>query len=95
MTKAELINQLYKEHAGELPAKYIVENTYNALCSVMAAELLGGGEVPLSGIGKLKAKKTEARKGRNPRTGVEITIPAGMRVAFVPCKEMKEALKGE
>lgn len=95
MTKAELINQLYKEHAGELPAKYIVENTYNALCSVMAAELLGGGEVSLNGLGKLKAKKTEARKGRNPRTGVEITIPAGMRVAFVPCKEMKEALKGE
>ncbi|MEG2173454.1 MAG: HU family DNA-binding protein [Desulfovibrionaceae bacterium] len=94
MTKAELINKLYKEHTGELPAKYIVENTYNALCSVMAAELLDGGEVPLLGVGKLKAKKTAIRKGRNPRTGAEITIPAGMRVAFVPFKEMKDALRG-
>lgn len=94
MTKAELINQLYKEHAGELPAKSVVEDTYNALCSVMVAELLDGGEVPLKGLGKLKAKKTAVRKGRNPRTGAEITIPAGMRVTFVPNKELKDALKG-
>lgn len=92
MTKAELINKIYEEH-GEIPSKGVVEDIYNATCSAMAAELLGGGEVPLRGVGKLKAKKTAARKGRNPRTGAEITVPAGMRVAFVPCKEMKDALK--
>lgn len=94
MTRAELIDQLYKEHPGELPAKYIVENTYNALCNVMAAELLGGGEVPLKGLGKLKAKRTKARAGTNPRTGAPLTIPAGIRVAFVANKELKDALKG-
>lgn len=91
MNKAELI-KLYAESTGQ-PATQATEDL-DKLGDIMAAELLGGGEVPLSGIGKLKARKTAARKGRNPRTGAEITIPAGMRVAFVPCKEMKEALRG-
>ena len=93
MTKAELLNEIYKEHAGELPAKYVVENTFAAMCKVFQAELLGGGEVPLPGVGKLKEKATAARKGRNPQTGESIDIPAGQRVTFSPSKELKEALK--
>lgn len=65
----------------------------DSLCEVAAAELLGGGEVPLPGIGKLKVKTTAARKGRNPRTGESLDIPAGKKVLFVACKELKEALK--
>lgn len=65
----------------------------DSLCEVAAAELLGGGEVPLPGIGKLKAKPTAARKGRNPRTGEVLDIPAGKRVLFVSGKDLKEALK--
>ncbi len=93
MTKAELLNEIYKEHAGELPAKSVVENTFDAMCKVFQAELLGGGEVPLPGVGKLKVKATAARKGRNPQTGESIDIPAGQRVTFSPSKELKEALK--
>ena len=93
MTKAELLNEIYKEHAGERPAKYVVENTCAAMCKVFQAELLGGGEVPLPGVGKLKVKATAARKGRNPQTGESIDIPAGQRVTFSPSKELKEALK--
>lgn len=91
MNKAELI-KLYAESTGQ-PATQATEDL-DKLGDIMAAELLGGGEVPLSGLGKLKSRKTNARKGRNPKTGAEITIPAGMRVAFVPCKDMKEALRG-
>lgn len=93
MNKAEFLNEIYKAHGGELPAKYIVENTFNAMCAVMAAELLGGGEIPLPGVGKLKMKKTAARKGRNPKTGESIDIPAGSKVVFTACKELKEAMK--
>ena len=93
MNKAKFLDEIYREHSGELPAKYIVENTFNAMCSVMAAELLGGGEISLPGVGKLKVKKTAARKGRNPRTGKSIDIPAGSKVVFTPCKELKEAMK--
>ena len=93
MNKAEFLNELYREHSGELPSKAIVENTFTALCKVIQAELLGGGEVPLPGVGKLKVKATAARKGRNPKTGESINIPAGQRVTFSPSKELKEAMK--
>lgn len=93
MNKADFLNEIYKEHSGELPAKYIVENTFKAICSVIAAELLGGGEISLPGVGKLKVKETAARKGRNPKTGEAIDIPARNKVVFAACKELKEAMK--
>lgn len=101
MTKTELIQRAFDGYTEKerghsfdnLPSKTMVAGCFDSLCDVMAAELLGGGEVPLPGIGKLKAKKTAARKGRNPRTGESVDIPAGKRVRFVACKELKEALK--
>ncbi|MEI6628637.1 MAG: HU family DNA-binding protein, partial [Alphaproteobacteria bacterium] len=35
---------------------------------------------------------TLARKGRNPRTGAEIDIPAGNRITFKAGKEFKESV---
>jgi DNA-binding protein HU-beta len=52
------------------------------------------GEVPLPGLGKLKGKPRQARKGRNPRTGAEIDIPASMGVSFAPGKALDAVLKG-
>lgn len=97
MTKREFVVAVFETLREDYPALTTtmgtVEKTLDVLCGVAAAELLGGGEVPLPGIGKLKAKKTAARKGRNPRTGESVDIPAGKKVRFVPCKELKEALK--
>ena len=71
-----------------------MEKALQAFCSVAAAELLAGGEVSLPGLGKLKVKETNARTGRNPRTGEAIEIPAGRKVVFSPGKDFKEALHG-
>ena len=71
----------------------MVEAVLETLGDVAAAELLGGGELPLPGIGKLKSRDVAARKGRNPRTGEILEIPAGKKVVFMPSKELKEALK--
>ena len=70
-----------------------MESAFAAFCKVAAAELLGGGEVPLPGLGKLKVKATSARTGRNPNTGEVINIPAGQKVVFTPGKEFKEAFR--
>jgi len=72
----------------------VVEKMLDALGDVAAAELLGGGEITLPSLGKLKIRKTAARTGRNPRTGESLPIPAGKKVVFVPSKELKEALHG-
>lgn len=65
----------------------------DSLCEVAVSELLGGGEVPLPGLGKLKSRDVAARKGRNPRTGETLDIPAHKAVMFAACKDLKEAMK--
>ena len=90
MKKAELIDA-FKEATGlsGVDAKECIER----LGDIMAAELLGGGEVPLPRIGMLKVKETAARKGRNPKTGATIQIAAGKKVALTVGKELKDSLK--
>ncbi len=51
-----------------------------------------GGEIPLPGLGKLKAATRAARKGINPATGAEIEIPARNAVKFVAAKALKDAI---
>lgn len=48
--------------------------------------------VQLVGFGSFNVSRRKARKGRNPRTGEEIRIPAGKTVRFRPGKEFKEML---
>lgn len=97
MDKTEFIKQTTKsvreKHYRNLNTTDM-EKALQAFCSVAAAELLGGGEISLPGLGKLKVKRTSARTGRNPRTGETIEIPASRKVVFTPGKEFKEALHG-
>lgn len=44
------------------------------------------------GFGSFNLQATPARKGRNPRTGAEIDIPASNRITFKAGKEFKEAV---
>lgn len=90
MTKAELV-KLFQE-ATDLTAVQAGEHLAR-LGDIMAAELLGGGEVPLPSVGKLAVKQTKARKGRNPKTGEAIDIPAGRKVAVSLSKDFKESFK--
>jgi len=50
------------------------------------------GEIPLPGLGKLKADVRAARTGRNPATGESMDIPAKNVVKFVAAKALKDAL---
>lgn len=89
MTKAELVSQVSK--AANVPGT-TVELVLDNLGRVAAAELVAGGEVPLPGLGKLKAVRRAAREGRNPRTGATIQVPAKTAVKFGMGKVLKETL---
>lgn len=90
MTKKDLIAKIAEDTGC---TKADVEKTLDSFGGVAAAELLGEGEVPLPGLGKLKANRRAARKGRNPKTGAAINIPAKTTVKFSAGKELKDALK--
>ena len=49
----------------------------------------------LPGIGKIALVKRKARKGRNPRTGESIKIPAKKAVKFRVAKAAKDAILGK
>lgn len=91
MTKKELIAKIAEESGLK---KADVEKALDSLGSVAVAELLGDGEVPLPGLGKLKAEARKARMGRNPKTGVPLQIAARTAVKFEAGKKLKDALKG-
>lgn len=97
MTKKEMIDAIIeampRQEGNRTASRLQVESVLEAFCGVAAAELLGGGEVALQGIGKLKTVATKARTGRNPKTGEPLEIPAGKKVAFSPFRDFKEALK--
>lgn len=96
MTKRELIEKAIdtacNEHDRAI-TRTDMSAALDSLCKVAAAELLGGGEISLPGLGKLKSKDVAARTGRNPRTGETLDIPAHKAVTFTACKDLKEALK--
>ncbi len=54
--------------------------------------LADGGRVELRGFGAFTTRAREGRTGRNPRTGVAVTVPPKRVPHFKPGKEMRERL---
>ena len=98
MTRTEWIAEALKTARGTYDRGMNLtdmEAALNSLCEVAAAELLNeGGEISLPGLGKLKTVRQGGRKGRNPRTGQVINVPARNKIKFVAGKDIKEAFHG-
>ena len=90
MTKSELIDMVYKK--AELPTKAKAEAAVDAVIESLRGAIASGNTVTFTGFGSFKVMERAARKGRNPRTGKEITIPATKVVKFTPGKGLKEAV---
>jgi DNA-binding protein HU-beta len=75
----------------ELPkakAAEVVDAVFNAIEGALKAK----DEVRLVGFGSFATATRKAAKGRNPRTGEEIKIPASTSVRFKPGKSLKDAV---
>ena len=89
MNKAEFISAVAEE-AGS--SKSDASAHVEAMINVVTKTLKSGAEVALVGFGTFKAKKRDARQGRNPRTGETIQIAASTVPAFKAGKAFKDAL---
>lgn len=90
LTQTEFLDNL-KDFCGlekRSEAKELLQN----ISDLLKEGLKKGYKIPLFGLGKIFVRKTDARKGRNPATGEEITIPAGKRIRFSATKMLKEML---
>jgi len=90
MTKAELIDKI-ASGAGlsKTDASKAIDSTLNAI----KAALKKGQKVTLVGFGTFSITKRKARKGRNPRTGQVINIPAARVPKFISGKALKDAVR--
>lgn len=89
MTKAELVEEVAR--AAELTKKdseVIVEEVFKNII-----EALNRGEkIELRGFGSFRVRQRDARRGRNPKTGAPVDIPAKRVPYFKPGKELKELI---
>ena len=90
MTKAEIIEQMTKD-AGI--SKTAAERALNSFIDSVKKTLKKGNKVTLVGFGTFSISKRAARKGRNPRTGEIIKIPAHKTPKFTAGKAFKDVVK--
>ena len=92
MTKAELVEDVAR--AAELTkkdAERLVEIVFESII-----ETLNQGEkIELRGVGSFRVRERGARRGRNPKTGDPVSIPAKRVPYFKPGKELKELINDD
>ena len=79
----------------EMPNEKVAEKTATAVLKTIMEEVKAGKIVTIKGFGIFKTVAVAERKGRNPQTGDEITIPAHKKVVFKPSKQFKEKVNGQ
>jgi len=93
MTKSELIARLADKH----PHLYRRdgERVVTTIFDEITAALVRGDRVELRGFGAFSVKKRDARIGRNPRTGAEVSVPDKAQPFFKAGKQMRDRLNGK
>jgi DNA-binding protein HU-beta len=89
MTKTELIAKV-AESAGL--SKKDADKAANAVIDSIVEALAADEKVQIVGFGTFEVHHRPARKGRNPRTKEEISIPASNYPVFKAGKSFKDAV---
>ena len=86
MNKTELVAAMAEE-AGL--SKKDAEKALKAFTDVVTAELKKGEKIQLVGFGTFEVSERAAREGRNPQTGVTMTIAASKTPKFKAGKSVE------
>ncbi len=88
MNKGDLVNEVAKSIGNKKTAQKAVDAMLDAIMNALKAN----DKVALVGFGTFKVDERKERKGRNPQTKAEITIPAKKVPKFIPGKALKDAV---
>ncbi len=79
LTKADIIEAIQKENGySRKQSSEITE----ILMEIIKQSLESGEDVMISGFGKFQVKTKKERRGRNPATGEDLTLPSRKVVTF-------------
>lgn len=88
MTRSELIERIAELHPQLLLKD--AELGVKVILNAMSAILSKGGRVEIRGFGSFSLNYKPPRKGRNPKTGEGVKVPAKYSPHFKPGKELRE-----
>ncbi|OGW51167.1 MAG: integration host factor subunit beta [Nitrospirae bacterium RBG_19FT_COMBO_42_15] len=88
MTKAELIERVSEKIQGltKRQTEVIVNSVFNSIKESLAK----GNKIEIRGFGSFRIRQRRQRDGRNPKTGVSVSVPAKRVPFFKAGKELKE-----
>jgi len=89
MNKGDLVKEVAKVVCTKKEAQTAVDCVFSTITKALKKK----DAVTLIGFGTFKVAQRNARKGRNPQTGQELTIKAKKVPKFVPGKALKDAVK--
>ena len=90
LTKAELVQQIYKLHPTL--SKTQAAESIEAFLRISKNTLINGSDLLLSGFGKFNVKDKNSRRGRNPQTGDELTLDARRVITFKPSGILRDKI---
>jgi len=93
MIRSELIQKLADENADMKPDE--IEKIVDLFFNQITQRLADGGRVELRGFGAFSTRERAPRKGRNPRTGEAVDVPAKRVPYFKAGKEMHARLNND
>ena len=91
MNKAELVTHVATEASV---TKATAERLVGAVFSAIADALAREEPVAIAGFGTFATRSRAARRGRNPRTGEPVAVPASTVPSFKAAKALREAVNG-
>jgi len=90
MTKKELVMKIAEEtNMKQVDVKKIVQKLFDQ----MIDSLFKGETIELRNFGVFKVKTRKPRMGRNPKTGVTVSIPSRKVVTFKSGMVMKKKVR--
>lgn len=92
MNKTELVAAI-AQRTGL--SKAVAEKALKGFVDAVSEALAKGESVALVGFGTFSVQQRAARRGRNPRTGARITIPARRVPKFTAGKTLRDLVAGQ
>lgn len=90
MNKAQLIDKLSQKTDF---TRTDAETLLDATLEIIQESVADGNDVKLVGFGVFDRSVRKERRGRNPKTGMSLTIPETTVPRFRPGKEFKSLIK--
>lgn len=91
MTEKTSFSDLISKISGRVDkSQDFTQDFIRELVSIIEAGLKSNGSVSISGFGKFELRWMDERKGINPQTGEELTIPGQNKVVFKPFKSLRD-----